>query len=279
MEARVAKLDYHVHESYSSDAREATVEAYARAAEAKGVEEIAFTTHLIITGPDADFGVQPEELPMYVRGIREAQDDTDVRLRVGLEADYFPEVERELETLLDEHPLDYVLGSTHYIHGVDVGSRRQFPRFFGGRSLVEAVDEYFSVFKQAVESGFFDVMAHPDYFRKFLSLVREDPITWEEFGTVVYEAFDSMAEHGVGFEVNTSCHRHGIGENYPIQGFINQAYEAGVRSVTVGTDSHDPQILGYRTLEALESLREAGYRTLSTYEGRRNRKISIADAI
>ncbi|HEX9915619.1 MAG TPA: PHP domain-containing protein, partial [Candidatus Bathyarchaeia archaeon] len=114
-------IDYHVHESHSRDAPTATIPSLVAAAEARGVEELAFTTHLILEGQDMYLGVQPDELDGYFRLIEEAQLDTDVRLRAGLEVDYFSFQERRIETIIDEHPLDYVLGSTHYINGVDIG--------------------------------------------------------------------------------------------------------------------------------------------------------------
>ena len=39
---RAAKFDYHVHESFSSDATHSTVESYIKAAETRGIEEVAF---------------------------------------------------------------------------------------------------------------------------------------------------------------------------------------------------------------------------------------------
>ena len=112
--------DYHVHESHSADAPGATVERYCRMAERRGIDEIAFTTHLITTGPDIEYSVAPGLIPEYLDEIQEAQESTSVKLRTGFEVDYFPREERRLERMLDEHHLDYVLGSLHYIHGIDI---------------------------------------------------------------------------------------------------------------------------------------------------------------
>ncbi|HHL41180.1 MAG TPA: PHP domain-containing protein, partial [Candidatus Bathyarchaeota archaeon] len=46
---RSARFDYHVHETFSSDARDSKVEDYIKVAEKRGIEQIAFTTHEIIT--------------------------------------------------------------------------------------------------------------------------------------------------------------------------------------------------------------------------------------
>lgn len=199
-----------------------------------------------------------------------------MRLRAGLEVDYFPSRERQIRAIVDEHPLDYVLGSTHYINGVDIGSRVEAAGFFGGRPLAEAADEYFTVWGQAVESGLFDVMAHPDYWRKFLHTARAEPAAWSEYGDVVAEAIGSLASHGVGVEVNTSATRHGLGGFYPVREFLEAAQAAGVRRVTLGSDTHAPQILGYMIPEAARTLSELGFRHVSTFKGRVNSSVPLS---
>jgi histidinol-phosphatase (PHP family) len=271
------RKDYHVHESHSSDAPGATVERYCRMAEARGIDEIAFTTHLIIVGPDVDVGVTPSQIPDYLEEIQGARDSTSVELRAGLEVDYFPEEEGRLGRVLDEHPLDFVLGSLHYIRGYDIGTRRGSVDFFGGRLLEDALDVYFTGFREAVESGLFDAMAHPDYFRKHIRLTHEEPVTWERYGTAVYEAIDSMKSSRVGFEVNSSGWRYGVEGVYPVDGFLRAARDAGVDNVTVGSDSHSVDGLGVNTLMAVQRLEEAGYSHICVFEGRKNHRVSISE--
>lgn len=273
-----AIADYHVHENYSSDAPMGYVESYIREAERKGIREIAFTTHFIIQ-LDREHGIQEHQIKEYIENIRLADEETAIRLKAGLEVDYFPDSERELERILDEHSFDYVLGSVHYVNGLDIGSRRQSPNFFLGRTISEASDEYYTEWKKAVESGLFDVIAHPDYWRKFIGLVYEPSVDWSDYGSVIFDALDSMASYNVGFEVNTSGHRHGLKSHYPIQDFILAAYEAGVKTVTVGTDSHAPSHLGYKTSQALADLKKAGYRYIHLFSDRRKQAIALEDAL
>jgi len=268
-------FDYHVHESHSRDAQDATLQAIIHEAEKRGIREIALTSHLIVSGPDVYLSVQMDELDEYFQGIEEAQDDTDVVLRAGFEVDYFPSEEKRLEKIIEEHPLDFSLGSTHYINGVDIGSRLHAGSFFMGRPLHEAADEYYTVWRMAAESGLFDVLAHPDYWRKFLHTARSEPAAFEEYGSVYREALRVLAEEGVGLEVNTSAARARLTDFYPVQGFLRAAYESGVTAVTVGSDAHSPSTLGYRLDEAAANLRRAGFESISTFKGRRNQAHQI----
>lgn len=263
-------FDYHVHERHSRDAPGATLPAIIQVAEERGIMEIALTTHLIVSGPDVRLGVQMDELDEYFLDIEKAQEDTGVVLRAGLEVDYFPGEEKRLEKIIDEHPLDFILGATHYINGVDVGSSVEAGGFFMGRPLREAADEYYTVWRMAAESGLFDVLAHPDYWRKFLHTARSEPAAFEEYGSVYREALRVLAEEGVGFEVNTSAARAGLTDFYPAQGFLRAACESGVTTVTVGSDAHTPSALGCRLGEAAANLRRAGFKSIYTFKGRRN---------
>ncbi len=267
-------IDYHVHERHSRDAAMALIPDYIAIAEAKGITEIAFTTHLITVGPDVDISIKEEEIPKYIEEIRSAQEETKVNLLAGLEVDYFPGQERRLESILEGHDFDFILGSTHYINGVDIGSRTQAEGFFQGRAIRKAADEYYTTWRRAIESGLFDVMAHPDYWRKYLHFYGKNA-GWGDYGSVVIEALESASNKGVGIEVNTAGVRAGTGHFYPLQEFLLAAHEAGVDTVTVGSDSHTAGTLGDHLDEAVKQLKAAGFTNLTTFKARDKTRVPI----
>ncbi len=271
-------IDYHVHEKHSRDAATAMIPEYIASAEARGVHEIAFTTHFITVGPDVAISIREDEIPEYIEDIRRAQANTKVRLLAGLEVDYFPGEEHHLEQVLDNHDFDFILGSTHYVNGVDIGSQTQAEGFFAGRPIKRAADEYYKVWKRAIESGLFDVMAHPDYWRKYLHFY-DKTAPWGEYGSAVFDALQAAADNSIGIEVNTAGERAGTGHFYPLQEFLIAAHEAGIENVTVGSDSHTAGTLGYRLDEAARMLRDAGFTTISSYEKRRGRRTPIGEML
>lgn len=275
----VSKYDYHVHESHSRDAPKATLDAIIAKAEVKGIEEICFTSHLVLEGPDIGVGLQIDELSGYISQIEKAQSETGVTLRTGFEVDYFPSRERDIERLLNEYSVDFVLGSTHFINGVDIGSRIDSRKFFVNRPLKEAVEEYYATWTQAIESGLFDVMAHPDYWRKFLSHITPEPIEWCDYNEILFSAIQSLADNSVGFEVNTSALRSGLSSFYPVKEFLNYAKTLNVEKVTVGSDSHNPDTIGYKLPNAVNLIKKLGFKTVSTFKNRKNMKIPINEAI
>ncbi len=271
-------IDYHVHERRSRDASTALIPGYIVQAEARGVHEICFTNHFITIGPDVAISIKEEEIAGYIEDVHKARETTKIRLLAGLEVDFFPGEERHIEKLLDDHDLDFVLGSTHYINGVDIGSQMQAKGYFNGRRIREAADEYYSTWRRAIETGLFDVMAHPDYWRKYLHFFGKSA-PWGEYGSNVFEALQSAADNEVGIEVNTAGERAGTGHFYPIQEFLVAAYEAGLKNVTVGSDSHTAGTLGYRLEEAARMLSVAGFKEMSSFEKRRSRRTPIAEML
>ncbi len=117
-------------------------------------------------------------------------------------------------------------------------------------------------------------MAHPDYWRKYIHLFREKA-HWSDYGSVVFEALEVLANNGVGIEVNTSGVRHGTGSFFPLQEFLIAAHDVGVKTVTVGSDSHTAGTLGFRLEEAAKQLKDAGFTSMSIFRGRKNTKVSI----
>jgi histidinol-phosphatase (PHP family) len=276
--AEAVLMDYHVHDYRSRDAPGAKIEDYVKRAEKIGVNEIAFTTHLIVSGPNTSTSIRPEEIPEYLDNIWSAAADTDVTLRTGFEVDYMPEHERRIDRLINEYCLDFVLGSVHEVNGFSIGTEKTSRSFFAGRSLTGAIDEYFGLWRQAIESEIFDVMSHPDYFRKHINTLGIQA-SWDEYGAQVYNAIDCLRSYGVGFEINTSGYRHGIEDKFPVDEFIQAAKEAGVRSITLGSDSHFVETLGYRLITAASQLSDDGFKTVSVYKDRREDRVPLSRLI
>lgn len=267
--------DFHVHERHSGDAKEATAKDYCLAAEARGIDEIGFATHLIIAGPETGYGISPELIPEYFKEIESAQASTRVKLRIGLEVDYFPDEVRLLDSLLDEYPYDFILGSIHYVSGYDIGTRGGFASFIAGRRIEETLDIYYGYWREAIESGLFDVMVHPDYFRRPMREISDTLPCFNQYGSAILKAIDSLKSCGVGVEVNTSGYRHGVNDCYPILGMMRAFNKAGIETVTVGSDSHKVGQLGQYLEKAIKTLREAGYSHLCVFEGRRSHRVNL----
>ena len=73
----------------------------------------------------------------------------------------------------------------------------------------------------------------------------------------------------MGVEVNTSGRRHEHGVQYPIRDFLEAVHKEGIRKVTIGSDSHSPDTLGYWLVEAVEMLADVGFKNITSFDGRK----------
>ena len=77
---------------------------------------------------------------------------------------------------------------------------------------------------------------------------------------------DRMAATGTGIEINAAGLTHAPGEAYPSLELLRLARERGVKTLTVGSDSHRPETVGRGLDSALALAQEAGYTHLATFE-------------
>ncbi len=73
----------------------------------------------------------------------------------------------------------------------------------------------------------------------------------------------------MGVEVNTSGRRHEHGVQYPIREFLEAVNQVGIKKVTIGSDSHSPDHLGFWLVEAVGLLKDVGFKNITNFEGRK----------
>jgi histidinol-phosphatase (PHP family) len=112
-------IDLHVHTSLCGHA-EGSLEEYAAAAGAAGVDTFAFCDHLPLPpGWPTHYTMSWTQLPEYVESVRaigarcRAAGGPEVLL--GVEADRIAGADHLVRGALEEHHFDVVLGSVHFI--------------------------------------------------------------------------------------------------------------------------------------------------------------------
>jgi histidinol-phosphatase (PHP family) len=271
-------VDYHIHTSYSRDAS-GTVEDYCKIAQERGILEIAFTNHL-------NFGMQklmPQiKLPLeliasidvkriseYCKEVENARKKFGIKILLGFEIDYFSEHEDMIRKALDEYPVDFVLGSSHFVDGYPASSKRYSKDLFEGKDEIGVLgvySRYFRRLKEAVESRLFDVMAHPDIINKYA--YNYHAIPFERYEEMARGIIASMVKNGVGIEVNTSGYFSEICDSSPSMEFLRMCNAMGLKIVTIGSDAHRPTDLGRGLERGIEKIKSAGYDSICLFDKR-----------
>jgi histidinol-phosphatase (PHP family) len=116
--------DYHVHSRFS-DGDDDLLACVERAVQL-GLPELGVSDHLT-PARFADGGCGPDRgrLDEYVEAARAiAVAYPELRVLVGIEADYLPEAADETLALLAAYPFDYVLCSVHFVDGFSFDESR-----------------------------------------------------------------------------------------------------------------------------------------------------------
>ncbi len=243
---------------------------YAAVAEQRGLKGIIITCHAPLPdGLGIDHRMAPEDFERYVDLVAAAREAFAGRVdvRLGLESDYFPGIERWAEKLHARAPLHHVLGSVH----MQVTHYRA--KYFTGDFLAYQ-RTYFEHLAESAETGLFDTLAHPDLVKN------EAPHAWD-FGRIlpdIQRALDRIARTGVAMELNTSGLNKALPEMNPGPRMLALIRERGI-PVVIGADAHRPGRVADRYEEALRLLGEMGFNTVSLFLDRRRREVPIAEAL
>lgn len=253
----VYKTDYHIHSSYS-DGRSAP-EDYIAPAIAAGLSEIGFSEHLTLFKDLENWNMNPVNISPYINHIESLREKSkNIKIKTSLEVDYFEGKEEEIRNYLSPFPLDYIIGSVHYLgeRTVDFG-----PEFYEGKSIDKLFESYFNSVINAVESGLFDIIGHCDLIRIYGFKPVEDQ---EPFYRRLARA---MKTHNVTFEVNTNGRNRPLADFYPDRRFLHIFREENI-PVCVNSDAHMPSRVAQYFDEAYELLRYVGFTEMAVFNKR-----------
>jgi histidinol-phosphatase (PHP family) len=252
-------VDSHIHTTFSVDARAPMVAMVERAI-ALGLREITFTEHLDLDPSDsgADY-LRPTEYLAEIERCRDCYGDRII-IRAGLEVGDVHRYGTEIAARIAGLPLDFLIGSVHFIDGLFVGG----PEYIGSRPAEAGIAAYFEQVLRACQAGPFDVHGHLDVFkRRSISIWGPfDPEPWAE---PIREALRRLIAGGRGIEINTSGLRTEAGEPCPSLTILRWYRELGGEILTLGSDSHRVEQLGFGLETGAALARAAGFTRVCTF--------------
>jgi histidinol-phosphatase (PHP family) len=277
-------IDLHLHPNYSIDA-EGSIEEFCEEAIKKNLDAICFTTHLDSDPRRNDCYVRvngikvhvlsDEWLEDYESTIRLA-DETYEELQVllGVEMDLYPGVEEHLPERFHETDFDLIIGSVHLIDGNALSLEPEAHKIFKKNNLKELGECYFNLLTDSMKMGIYDIIGHIDIYRRYGEKFYGHCIhsLWKPR---IANLVKNMKKYKIGFEINTSTWRKGLAEPMPEKGLIQEFVKLGIEDVTLGSDAHSPNQLGYGIDRAIQLAKNCGIHELTIYKQRDPIKISL----
>jgi histidinol-phosphatase (PHP family) len=265
------RVDYHTHH-YRCGHAGGNLADYVEAAIAAGLDEVGLSDHSPIYHLGDNPHVQPRtamswhELPAYMQeaaSLREAYAGR-MTVRVGVESDYVLGWDEHYRKLWAQYPLDYVIGSVHWLGTWSIFWRERPD----ARTDLELYAEYLHVTQAAARSGWVDIIGHLDCIKT------EGHLPDRSVTPLLEETVRVLAETGVTVELNTSGWRKRINECYPRAELLERCCHWGV-PVTLSSDSHAPDQIGSDFDRAVALLKEIGYTEIATFERRRRKMVPL----
>ena len=268
----MALFNLHTHSNFCDGS--GAPEEYVQEAIKKGFHTLGFSSHAPVPFKN-NFAIKDgEELQKYCKTIRELQVKYHDRISVwlALELDYINGISKDFHEFKQACGLDYTIGSVHLVRNgsssglwfID-GSKAEsydegLKNVFGG-DIRKAVTTYYQQLGQMLLSQKPDIVGHFDkikmhnksrYFRE------EEP--W--YRELVMEVLEVIEQSGVIVEINTrGIYKKRSDDLYPGEWVLKILKEKKIY-VTLSADAHKPEEIDGYYPEAMEILKEIGFKNL-----------------
>lgn len=264
--------DYHVHMIETGDFSIEYLKKYIQQAERVGIRELGISEHAyffkeaerILTNEwaEARRAKNGQKMSDYLALFRAAQQE-GMAVKMGIEMDYIPGKEEEIEKFIQAFPFDYVIGSVHWIDdwGIDLAIHRHL---YDERDINEAYSAYFDQIVSLAESKLFDFVGHLDLIKIFKYKPADQEFVEEQYDRAV----KALAASQTSIEISTAGLRKPVGEIYPDPILLQKCFDAGV-TIVLSSDAHEPAHVGYEYGQALELARSVGYTEVQVITGRK----------
>lgn len=258
--------DFHCHTNISRDGLD-TMLAMARAEYDAGIRCLCFTDHCdTVDWLTLDYyppcrTVAQRVAAAYADCRARLPEGLDVRLGMELgETVFFPELAEELA---GAEELDFVLGSLHITP--EYGDYHNL-RYETPAQCRAYMEHYLQTLMTVARAGYFDVMAHIGYVRRYMCQQGLDEgLTLERNGEALEALLKLLIENGKGIEINCSGIRDGCGP-FPSEEILRFYKQLGGEIVTVGSDAHCTADAAKCIREGYEILQSLGFEYVATYK-------------
>ncbi|MBM4169307.1 MAG: histidinol-phosphatase HisJ family protein [Ignavibacteria bacterium] len=263
-------VDYHTHSSLCKHAT-GTVEDYVRKAIERGFDEIGVSDHIPMPPAfDERHRMSLDEYySIYAPQVGNATERFGSRIRVrrGIEADFFEGTQEWVAGFVKENDFDYVIGSIHFLGtwGVDDPI---FVHRYEEKDVDRIYEEYFRTVQRAARSGLFDIVAHCDLVKKFgyrPTHIMDD---------LLREVLGEIKNSDLCLEINTSGLYKPVREVYPSEFILSIASDLRI-PLTLGSDAHAPEEVGRDFDVAIELIERYGRGTIAVFEKRQRREVGV----
>ncbi|RBP40282.1 histidinol-phosphatase HisJ family protein [Garciella nitratireducens] len=262
--------DYHVHSNFSTDCS-IEMEDMVKNAIDTGLKEITFTDHY-----DQDYKdntiVFDLDIESYNKELDRLKEKyaSEIRIKKGIELGVQPHILKNLKNFVSNYDFDFIIASMHTCNQRDL----HVGDFFSNQSPIESYRKYYEeLYFCGKHFEEFNVIGHLDLPKRYSN--HTPPQKAELFFDILEELFKELIHRGKGIEINTSGLHSPCNESLPSKQILKLYRSLGGEIITLGSDSHYPEHLGYGFMQICEMLKNLGFRYITTFEKQKPTFIKI----
>ena len=196
--AKFQDFNYHTHTYRSGHSEYVSDEEILKAAKQTGISMLGFSEHVPnpdLEFPDEDHRMMLSEVDGYIASINKMkQENPDMTILAGFEAEFDPMKESFLGEMREK--VDYMILGQHFVkNGMQMVSQKGNPNY---------PLEYAQMVCTGIESGLFDIVAHPDCFMEFRDTISDENKASFEANCIKasHMICQKAAEMGIPIEIN-----------------------------------------------------------------------------
>lgn len=257
------EYDCHMHSEFSTDSH-TPLHRQVQESISLGLQGICMTDHmdyefpreqmdsdLIYEGNPFEFNWEKYKQELYQLQLKHPEFELMLGVECGLQTS--PSVIRKNTGLTKDSDLDFVIGSLHLVDGKDP----YYPHFWEGKNPSSCIRQYFEqLYENLLLFSEMDSLGHLDY------IVRYAPENFSysplEYRDILEEILICLIRKDIALEMNSSGLKSTHQPN-PHEEILSLYRELGGQALTIGSDAHKPEFVGFQFKQIESLLKKSGF--------------------
>lgn len=266
--------DNHNHSQFSFDGGRTSVGKTVNSAIGKGLAGVCFTDHCDFFVPPMKAKYEeyvPEVFDVEARNAEidkvNAKCPRDFLVFKGIEIGVQKSERDKIAAHLEKYSFDEIIASVHYLDDTDPF----WGGYYEGKTWRYAYGHYLeTLYDEMVWLGDrFDIMGHYDYVTRYAPYP-ECSILYKDFPDILDSMLKYLAENGKALEINTKTYQDFKGRTPVLDKNILMRYrELGGEIISLGSDSHDADRVGFNFERTAALVSRCGFRYLAHFDNRK----------
>ncbi|HHW30788.1 MAG TPA: histidinol-phosphatase HisJ family protein [Clostridiaceae bacterium] len=261
-------FDNHMHSFLSFDSDMDLYKACETALK-KGLNGIAFTDHLDYDFPGyEDVSVIDFDKYMKYMDLLKNQYEPGLKIIKGIEVGIQPHVINKTLETVNKYEFDLIIASIHVVDGKDPYEKG----FYDNLPKNKIYSRYLELILFMINNySNYDIVGHFDFIIRKANYY-DRSLKYADYSDLFDAILKKIVSDGKGFEINTRSYlNRNDGKPVPVydKNILLRYKELGGEIITLGSDSHSEEHIGYKFEDFSKLLLDSGFKYVAHYENRK----------